>query len=624
MTNDSSGPFWQRHDLLVLIGGLAFLATGRLAHQSLIRPALIEFEHLGLSLDRPRAWLPPAQVAPETVALSWHLDRRNSLAKSRNVELPYHVVYASPANLSLGLEICITPRRKSRNLAIGLAFDRRIRYGDLYRPLGSDTVKIGPVTWLRTRFRYAHRARIGAEPRVDTGIEYAIAGPARRYAVTFRGSAQGAHRLAALIAPTLSFVPSRESGQSDRPELSLPAGTAGHAGEHDNAAKTTVAVLAASAGQGRLELISSGSGVIVSPDGSVLTSFHVLHDEHTDRLHDLFIIGRFLAPGQVPELVCAGRPERSRLDRDLDLALIKCEMNMSGGAFAAASWPTISLERSRVLTLGERIRVLGYPDHSGGVLSSSAGEITGWTGHDGAPGRIYARTNAAVGPGVSGGPVIDDQGNLTGIIAAFRFRASVSPSNSTVDSLDRVGLVRPIDSAEELLTLARAGWSPFEQPDVLAKNLKRSSDGADAHSSDADGQAADAQTTSAQKGNHQTANGPPSESSSTKQLGVIVLSRVVDAANDRPIAGAVVIVFDPSISTDWFDLNDLEEQALTWGRSDASGEFILSKPLPRGAAYSVAVLAEGYHPLTGEGALVLQTDAPDLFDPWGIIRLAIE
>ena len=53
-------------------------------------------------------------------------------------------------------------------------------------------------------------------------------------------------------------------------------------------------ILAVDLREGKLVPVSSGSGTIVDPNGSVLTNYHVLFDAKNKKLHDLFIIGLFM------------------------------------------------------------------------------------------------------------------------------------------------------------------------------------------------------------------------------------------------------------------------------------------------------------------------------------------
>src|SRR5688500_14006277 len=83
---------WQRHDLLVLIVGLALLAGGVLAYRSQITPELIEFAQYGLSLSRPSAWLPPQPVTPPPSRLAIAVGESEPPPATRPGALPFHVI----------------------------------------------------------------------------------------------------------------------------------------------------------------------------------------------------------------------------------------------------------------------------------------------------------------------------------------------------------------------------------------------------------------------------------------------------------------------------------------------------------------------------------------------------
>jgi len=78
-------------------------------------------------------------------------------------------------------------------------------------------------------------------------------------------------------------------------------------------------------------------------DGSILTNYHVIHNKD-GRLHDVFVIGRSASPIHAPQLWCAGRPSRGKLQRELDLALIKCDLDLDGRTWNPTSgtlWATL-------------------------------------------------------------------------------------------------------------------------------------------------------------------------------------------------------------------------------------------------------------------------------------------
>lgn len=144
---------------------------------------------------------------------------------------------------------------------------------------------------------------------------------------------------------------------------------------------------------------SLGSGVIVDPDGYILTNYHVV--QRADR------IWVTLADGQEYDAkLVAG-------DQVNDLAMIKVN--------APGPLPRIDMARDNDLLLGETVIVLGNPYGLGhtvtvGVLSAKNREAS-------FEGEIIYRdilqTDAAVNPGSSGGPMMNVDGQLIGVNVAI-------------------------------------------------------------------------------------------------------------------------------------------------------------------------------------------------------------
>jgi len=105
------------------------------------------------------------------------------------------------------------------------------------------------------------------------------------------------------------------------------------------------------------------------------------------------------------------------------------------------------------------------------------------------------------------------------------------------------------------------------------------------------------------------------------KAGVQIHSRVIDAANGEPIRGAFVVVFEAGVRVSQLTADNLEAHALTYGQTNNRGAFELEHPVPRGAAYTVAVVAEGYAPLVEEDVLEVDAETPNRHDPWGNISL---
>ncbi len=137
--------------------------------------------------------------------------------------------------------------------------------------------------------------------------------------------------------------------------------------------------------------VSSGSGFYVTHDGFVLTNFHVVKDCTEIQLRTN--LGTF-----VSAILSAKDPTN-------DLALLKIE----------ATPDKVAAFRLNP-RLGEAVEAFGYP--LTGLLATSgnfsAGNITALAGVS--DDSRYLQISVPVQPGNSGGPLLDQQGNLVGIV----------------------------------------------------------------------------------------------------------------------------------------------------------------------------------------------------------------
>ncbi len=348
---------------------------------------------------------------------------------------------------------------------------------------------------------------------------------------------------------------------------------------------STVMVLVADVVDGELRAVGGGSGVVVGRDGSILTSYHVLV-RGDGRKHDVFVIGRPEAKGQPPVLVCAGRPDRSKLQPEVDLALIKCDADLDGrprpADAAARPWVAVPISRAGDPSPGTPLWVIGYPDVGGGSITIVQGAVTGYTSAGGTLGKDLIKTDAAISFGNSGGPVLDAKGELLGIASLSRVTTTID--GNSVDT-SKSGLVRPAAAAGALVAIARTGWTPragYTSVDLAPTSIE-----------------------------------PEAE-------GVTVSTRVVDQANDQPVPGALVMVLRAGVDGRSVDVNRLDDVVIAWGRADADGGVYLRQPVPAPGRYTVLVNADGYTPLVADQALVLPADAPSSVVPWGTLRLAAQ
>ena len=346
---------------------------------------------------------------------------------------------------------------------------------------------------------------------------------------------------------------------------------------------SVVTVLSVNVENGELRPMAGGSGTIVDSSGSILTNHHVLYDPYRTRHYDLFLIGRFRAAEREPELVCAGVPRDGILRPDVDLALIRCDSDLNGQPWWPEYWPAVPLGDSKGVVPGEQVWVLGYPNAGGSAIRVSAGLVSGWTGeHGGASSRAFMRTDAAISAGNSGGTAADRFGRLIGVPTAYR--AFTAERGGTVTAIGKVGLIRPIELARDLIAAGRRGGPAPESTPAA---------GAD-------------------------------ESLPADPYGqrVLVTGNITDATSLQPVRGAYVVALEPG-AADAADLAPprLGKHVAAWSQSDATGRFVLEPPLPRGQRYTVGVIAAGYEPAIEISSLVVPNEGVHRLLPWRTIAL---
>ncbi|MEI6593009.1 MAG: trypsin-like peptidase domain-containing protein [Holophagaceae bacterium] len=177
-------------------------------------------------------------------------------------------------------------------------------------------------------------------------------------------------------------------------------------------------------GEDEQRAVSGGSGVIISPQGEILTNYHVIASMGTgDNSLEVKT-----SDGKTFKATVLGK------DKELDIALIKID---------AAHLPFAKLGESDSLRIGEWVVAIGNPfglEHTvtQGIISAKGRKLdTGVSS--------FLQTDAAINRGNSGGPLLNLRGEVVGINTA------INPAGQNI------GFAVPISMVNRILKDLRSG-----------------------------------------------------------------------------------------------------------------------------------------------------------------------
>src|SRR5580700_10420457 len=150
---------------------------------------------------------------------------------------------------------------------------------------------------------------------------------------------------------------------------------------------------------------SLGSGVVVDPDGYIITNYHVVKGAERVRV---VLTPQITGPQPTFSLKSRGKVLPARIvgfSKLIDLAVLKVE---------ATNLPTLQIGRYEKIQKGQLVLAFGSPEGlensvSMGLVSSVLRQT------DPDDSMVYIQTDAAINPGNSGGPLVDADGNVVGI-----------------------------------------------------------------------------------------------------------------------------------------------------------------------------------------------------------------
>jgi hypothetical protein len=178
----------------------------------------------------------------------------------------------------------------------------------------------------------------------------------------------------------------------------------------------------------RAESVSYGTGFFVHPDGFLLTNQHVIEDAD-----EVFVITS--EAKKLPARVV-------KADAYKDLALVKVDIS---GA------PHLALGRSADVNVLDPVIAVGFPyaDKIGAELSAYDGKINAIRESGPIP---MLQIDANVNPGNSGGPVLNDRGEVVGIVVG-KVKA-VATFLKDGELPERINYAIPIDECKGVLSAA--------------------------------------------------------------------------------------------------------------------------------------------------------------------------
>jgi len=186
--------------------------------------------------------------------------------------------------------------------------------------------------------------------------------------------------------------------------------------------------------------IGLGSGVIVSPEGYLLTNNHVIDgaDEIEVQLTD-------------------GRRARAKVvgaDPETDVAVLKITLD---------KLPVITFGNTDTLQVGDVVLAIGNPFGVGQTVTSGIVSALGRNQLGINTFENFIQTDAAINPGNSGGALVDANGNLLGINTAIYSRSGGSLG---------IGFAIPVSTAQQVMEglikdgRVTRGWIGVEPRDL--------------------------------------------------------------------------------------------------------------------------------------------------------------
>jgi len=198
----------------------------------------------------------------------------------------------------------------------------------------------------------------------------------------------------------------------------------------------------------------AGTGMVLTPDGQVLTNAHVVTEDFTSPPPSTVTVTRVNERSPRTADVVA-------VDTEDDMALLRVR--------GAAGLPTVNLGHSAALRVGDSVLAIGNaldlpggPTVTEGIVSALGRHLDNNNGQ-----RLdnLIQTDAAINPGNSGGPLVDANGDVVGINTAVIQQASLG------ESAQNLGFAIAIDTAKPIIDELRTGHASRAYLGVVTTDL---------------------------------------------------------------------------------------------------------------------------------------------------------
>jgi S1-C subfamily serine protease len=208
--------------------------------------------------------------------------------------------------------------------------------------------------------------------------------------------------------------------------------------------------------RGDTEVRIEGSGVVISPDGIVVTNSHVINNGQKPFASIYF---NLLDPDHPFAALSRTRLYRAKIlleNPAYDLVLLRIVSDADGKPIdPSLRFRAVPLGSSLSLSFLDEIYALGFPKAGGSTITVTKGQVSGKEELEG-----WIKTDAQVTHGSSGGAALDQEGKLIGI--PTKVRPDIQEIDTDNDgfpdtkvTFGTVGLIRPVEMVAQMLDVVR-------------------------------------------------------------------------------------------------------------------------------------------------------------------------